>query len=110
VVTVAAVLAASTADATEDGDRVVDLRQFDAGAHLSDDPGGVIAQDEGQGHTVVSAVLPDLQVEGAVDGYRVNPDEDLSGAGGRSGNVLPAQDAGAAELPDDDGFQLCSFA
>jgi len=108
MVSVCAVLAAPTADTAEDGDAVVDLRQFDAWAHFNDNPRGVVAQDERQRHTVVSAILPDLQVERAVDGYRVNPDEDLSGARGRSGNVLPAQDVGAAELPDDDGFQLRS--
>jgi len=109
VVSVRAVLAASTADTAEDGDAVVDLRQLDAGAHVSDNPGRVVAQDEGQGHAVVTAVVSDLQVERAVDGYSVNPDENLTGARGGSRNVLPPQHVRAPKRPDDDGFQLCSF-
>ena len=103
-----AVLAVPTADPAEDGDTVVEL-QFDAGAHVSDNPGRVVAQDEGQGHAVVTAVVSDLQVERAVDGYSVNPDENLTGARGGSRNVLPPQHVRAPKRPDDDGFQLCSF-
>jgi len=51
-----------------------------------------------------TAILPYLEIERAVHGYGVNPDEDLSGSRGRRFHVLPPQDVGATELPDDDGF------
>src|SRR5882724_2567311 len=105
-----AVLAATAPDTSEDGHAVADLRHLDLGAHRGNDPRRVVAQDERQGHSVVAAVLPHLEIERPVDGYGVNPEEDLARPRGRRLNVLPSQDIGTTEFPDDDGFQRSSPA
>jgi hypothetical protein len=109
MVSTRAVRAAAAAHAAEDGDTVVDLHLLDTGSHFDDNTRWIAAQDQGQGHAVVAAVLSDLQVERAVDGDRVDPDQDLTGAGDRRGNLLPPERVRAAELPDDDGLQFGSF-
>ena len=103
-----AVRAAATPDSSEDRDAVADLHALGLGTDGGDHSRRVVAQDERQGDAVVTAVLSHLKVERPVDRDGVNCDQDLTGPGARSLDVLPPQDVGAAELPEDDGLQTTS--
>ena len=92
-----AIVAGVTVDALRDGYPVIHPEGFHAGAGRRHHPGRVIAQHQGQDGAITAAVLPHLQVQGAVHRNGVNLHQNFPGAGGRRGRLLPLHNLGVAE-------------
>ena len=86
-----------------------DTSAIDIIANFNDDPRRIVAQDEGQGHAVVAAILSYLYVQRAIDRDGVHLDDDLSGVRGRRRHVLPPEDLGASKFSHEYGFHMRPF-
>ena len=84
-----------------DHDRPAGLQPGDALAQRLDHAGAVRPEDPRLRHGGQPLSRPDVEV---VQRRKPQPHEDLAGAGDRIGDVLVAQDLGAAVLMDDDRF------
>src|SRR6266511_6186536 len=101
-------LTGPTTNAPEDRDALVDrwlLHSLTDGHHH---PRGIVTQHQRQHRPIASTILADLQVQGAIDRYRMHPHEDLLRAGSGCGHLLPPQHLRVAKLPDHDGFHATS--
>ncbi len=92
-----------------DGYPVINLGILYSGADLHHYPRRIVPQNKGQSSAIITAILADLQVQGAIDRNRVDPNQNFAGVWGGSRHLLPLEHFGTAILMNNDRFQYKTY-